>query len=424
MSKEPSFSHLVRDYNEASRRLADASVSIATWLKAGVADLRGCVAGDSDFVAKLDRVEQNISGTSIPAPELTHAAYTLASVAAHLQADPARSNNYWNLMQDLGMFGRAALPTDRPEWRGEDVLPGKTLVVTCADGQGVGDTFQLPGLLREVKKKGFAGIHLEVQPSLLNTLQGLPHTASVFAKGAAFPQHDMHCSLMRLPALLGVKLQDFRADSGYIAVPSIPAEHAAWIAENITDYKGGPVIALAWKGDPKNRLEIEGRGMELHQLEPLLRMPAARFVSLQFGPGSEQVAQLPDELKDKFITMPRSFDPGKEGWGFRDTLAVMAACNAVVSTDTSIIHAAGAVKARGYAMLQHIPEARWCTKPVEDSAKDRPALRIESAWYPSVTQIMQVKEGDWSRPAALVAEAIERAATPRRPLPGSALKAG
>lgn len=77
-------------------------------------------------------------------------------------------------------------------------------------------------------------------------------------------------------------------------------------------------------------------------------------------------------------------------WAFSDTAAIILASDFVCTTDTAIVHLAGALGARCFLFLIHDAEWRWFGEPGP------------SFWYPSVIKCRQEKPGDWSGPIKTV----------------------
>jgi hypothetical protein len=153
-------------------------------------------------------------------------------------------------------------------------------------------------------------------------------------------------------------------------------------------------VGLAWQGNPKVEKLIwaRGRSLPLAALEPLAQLPGVSLLSLQKGPGCEQLAQVP--FADRIVDLGTDLDPGADA--FLDTAAVMASLDLVVSCDTSIVHLAGALGRPVWTALTLSPEWRWLLE------------RNDSPWYPTMRLFRQSTDGDWGA----VVTAIVRALAP------------
>jgi hypothetical protein len=80
-------------------------------------------------------------------------------------------------------------------------------------------------------------------------------------------------------------------------------------------------------------------------------------------------------------TLGSAFDEGADG--FRDSAAVMACCDLVITTDTAIAHLAGATGTPVWLALQYVSEWRWFLG------------RADSPWYRSMRLFRQASQGDW-----------------------------
>jgi hypothetical protein len=124
----------------------------------------------------------------------------------------------------------------------------------------------------------------------------------------------------------------------------------------------------------------------LARFEPLAQVEGVRLVSLQKGPGTEQVpGNFPiHDLSDRLDT-------------FMDTAAVMMNLDLVVTVDSAVAHLAGALGVPVWMLLHFVPDWRWLLE------------RSDSPWYPTMRLFRQTRQGDW-------AEVVQRAAAALRGL--------
>ncbi|MDP2253940.1 MAG: glycosyltransferase family 9 protein, partial [Thiobacillus sp.] len=87
-------------------------------------------------------------------------------------------------------------------------------------------------------------------------------------------------------------------------------------------------------------------------------------------------------------------DWGDEQTDYAETAALMAELDLVVTVDTSIAHAAGALGRPVWIMLQYIADFRWLLD------------RADSPWYPTARLFRQPGIGDWPAVAAEVKAAL------------------
>jgi hypothetical protein len=128
--------------------------------------------------------------------------------------------------------------------------------------------------------------------------------------------------------------------------------------------------------------------MPLAELAPLAQVSGVSLVSLQKGPGSEQLRDV--SFRDRVLDLGSDLDHGPDA--FLDTAAVMAGLDLVISTDTSIAHLAGALARPAWIALPAAAEWRWLLE------------RSDNPWYPTMRLFRQRRRRNWqSVVAALVA---------------------
>ncbi len=90
------------------------------------------------------------------------------------------------------------------------------------------------------------------------------------------------------------------------------------------------------------------------------------FYSLQKGPASREVLTPPEGMR--IINLDNDLKD------FADTAAVMKNLDLVISTDTAVVHLAGALGKPIWTLLHSAPDCRWFLN------------REESPWYPRPRQ--------------------------------------
>src|SRR6185312_17150176 len=113
--------------------------------------------------------------------------------------------------------------------------------------------------------------------------------------------------------------------------------------------------------------------MPLKVLAPLAEIPGVSLVSLQKGPGAEQLHEAP--FRDRILDLGEDLDRGPDA--FLDTAAVMAGLDLIISSDTSIAHLAGALARPVWVALNAAPDWRWLLD------------RADSPWYPTMRLFRQ-----------------------------------
>jgi hypothetical protein len=211
------------------------------------------------------------------------------------------------------------------------------------------------------------------------------------------PVYDYYCLLMSLPHVLRLRGGDLAVDGPYLRAD--PAEAAAW--RDRLAALPGMKVGLAWAGDPRphdpmaSRIDRR-RSVALARLAPILAVPGMTFVSLQKGHESGQAKDWP------------VVDWTAELHDYADTAALMTALDLVISVDTSVVHAAGALGCPVWVLNRFDRCWRWMWD------------RTDSPWYPTMRLFTQPSPGDWDGLATQVAAALAECLTQNAP--GTAIK--
>ncbi|HWE85178.1 MAG TPA: tetratricopeptide repeat protein [Terracidiphilus sp.] len=265
----------------------------------------------------------------------------------------------------------------RPRWQGE-LLDGERVLLHAE--QGLGDTIQFCRYAALVAARGGHPI-LQVQSPVARLLDSLAVVRAGLAQVALLddppPPFDLECPLLSLPAVFGTTLETVPWPGAYLGpssrslVPSFPGSLLS--------------VGLCWSGNPRYKSDAQ-RSVRLGVLLPLLRTPGVRWVSLQKGPAANQIAGLPSDVAVA--------DGASRDSDLADTASMIAGLDAVVTTDTSIAHLAGAMGKPVFLLLSHLSDWRW----MQDSAS--------TPWYPTARLLRQRAPGDWNSVLAIAAEEL------------------
>jgi FkbM family methyltransferase len=269
---------------------------------------------------------------------------------------------------------------EQPRWDGSD-LAGRTILLHPE--QGLGDTLQMVRYLPLVKARG-GRVLFECPKALMRLLAGVPGADQVVPQGSALPPFDVHLSLLSLPAVLGPRLEAIPAQVPYLRAD--PALVETWRKALAT--REGLKVGIGWQGSTRYRKD-HSRSIPLARFGALARIPGVRLISLQKGPGCEQVARVDFRVAD----LGADFD-GPAG-PFMDTAAVMSCLDLVITSDTVIPHLAGALGVPTWVALPTVPDWRWLL-----GCDDSP-------WYPTLRLFRQERPGDWSSVFGRIAVALQ-----------------
>jgi hypothetical protein len=255
----------------------------------------------------------------------------------------------------------------QPQWDGGP-LAGRTILLHAE--QGLGDTLQFIRYVPLVRKRG--GKVIVQCPRMLRRIvaKSITGIEALTVPGETPPPFQVHCPLLSLPRLLGTTLATIPADVPYLKTE--PELVKRWRRE-LAPVEGFKV-GIVWQGSPQHKRD-RFRSVPLTQFAPLAAVEGVRLVSLQKGPGSEQIAMLPEG----FV----AFDAGGKIDDWAETAAVAKNLDLVVTIDTALAHLAGALGVPVWVALPYAPDWRWLLG------------REDSPWYPTMRLFRQTEPRAW-----------------------------
>lgn len=204
----------------------------------------------------------------------------------------------------------------------------------------------------------------------------MPAVARVQTTGDPAPEFDFHLPFGSLPLALKTTLDTLPAQTPYLGAPNGEEGMNA----------STPRIGVCWAGNPDYGND-HNRSIPLSIFEPLLRLPEARFVSLQQKPraGDEAILATVGNID---LT---SVDEEKD---LADTAATINQLDLVITVDTAIAHLAGALNRPVWILLPFYAHWVWMREGGE------------SKWYPSARLFRQPAIGDWRKTIEQVAQEL------------------
>jgi tetratricopeptide (TPR) repeat protein len=277
----------------------------------------------------------------------------------------------WELHERRPVVDRAAASgISAPRLSGLEGIAGSRVLLYAE--QGLGDTLQFCRYAMPLQARG-ARVVLAVQDVLCRLLRSLGTGVDVVGLSEIRGDFDWQCPLLSLPGVFGTTLDTIPSGVPYLKAD--PGAVAAW-RQRLGDQ--GRLIGIRWQGST-GRADA-GRSFSLQHFEPLARIPGVRLISLQKGPGSEQLHELSAHwVRD----LGDDFEPGAPD-AFIDVAAVMQCLDLVITSDTSIAHLAGALGRPTWVALKQVPDWRWLLD------------RDDSPWYPTMRLFRQRRAGDWA----------------------------
>jgi thioredoxin-like negative regulator of GroEL len=295
--------------------------------------------------------------------------------------------------------GRSPRPLPGAPWNGDTSdLAGKTLLLVCE--QGLGDTFQFIRFASTLARHG-ARIVVECQPALRAILESVEGVAEVVPRGRPLPAVQLNARLMSIPHLLKTSVQTIPNHVPYLGTSE--ERIRAW-RDRVPPVKSPTMtrVGIAWQGStsyPSDRL----RSIPLSAFAPLARIASVQLISLQMGPGHEQIAGLRQQVPVFELSPALDDAAGPRGEAFLDTAALMHSLDLIITSDTAVAHLAGAMGRKVWVVLPFASDWRWLRG------------REDSPWYPTMRLFRQSRPGDWTSVFEEVATALCGVALSRSP---------
>ena len=291
----------------------------------------------------------------------------------------------WRTKREKNTVKPHALPKCIP-WSGEGA-PNQINQLLLVTEQGLGDTLQFMRYVNALKQQG-ATVSFCAQPKLHTLIQAsgidpsplTPKQANQVSEGQWIP-------LLSVPRHLEVSPGNPVINEPYIKTTD---ELVAKWADTL-EAEQRPIIGINWQGNPKSeKTGLRGRSIALETFAPIIGGSQISLLSLQKGFGSEQLENC--SFKDRFVSCQ---DQVNDTWDFLETAAIIANCDLVITSDTSVAHLAAGMGKTTWLLLQKVPEWRW-------------GLEGDTTfWYPSMRLFRQKERGNWDEVMERVTEALQ-----------------
>lgn len=258
----------------------------------------------------------------------------------------------------------------KPRWAGTP-LGDRTLLLHAE--QGLGDTLQFIRFASTIRQGG-GNILIEAPSALTRLLATCPGVDRVVTAGEQLPAFDLHAPLMSAPGLLRTTLATLPRQVPYLFADAQMVERWQKRLESLDGFK----VGIAWQGNPHFTGDRE-RSIPLAQFQALARVDGVRLISLQKGPGVEQLAR----LDNRFTVIDYRWESQQAADAFMETAALLKNLDLVVTCDTAMAHLAGALGVPVWVAIPFANDWRWLCD------------REDSPWYPTLRLFRQQQTGDW-----------------------------
>lgn len=279
-----------------------------------------------------------------------------------------------------------------PPWTGEKAKNPEDGLLLYAE-QGMGDALQFVRYGAPVKAEWGGKVYIEVRAPLTRFVKTLEGVDGIVTYGEPLPPGITRClPIMSCPLLLGTTVETVPSATPYLHAE--PYRRSLWrqrLAALPGDFAGRLKVGACWAGMSRASQPVAAsvdarRSTALSAWGPLAAVPGVTWVSLQKGPPAGQINQPPPGMS--IVDWTDELDD------WCDTAALIDCLDVVVTVDTAVAHAAGAMGKPVWLLSRYDGCWRWMGhKPT-------------SPWYPSMRLFHQPKPNDWQTPITQAGEAL------------------
>lgn len=253
-------------------------------------------------------------------------------------------------------------------WDGKANLEGKKIVIYCE--QGFGDMIQFVRFVPKLKELG-ADVYIDTPDPLVSIFSDFAKIRQTYSPDG----YDYHCSILSLPYLLNMKTSDKFMSEPYIFIDE---------KLDMSDYKDTFNIGICWAGNPGHPND-GNRSCHLSNFRELSKIKGVKLFSLQKEVGRRVYANMPSVEIDLIngcedINM---IDMSVLMTDYKETGKIINSLDLIITVDTSLLHLAGAIGKKTYALIAHNPDWRWTSEG------------DKTVWYNSVELFRQKEPQNW-----------------------------
>jgi len=293
----------------------------------------------------------------------------------------------WKTKDYSGSSLKTFVPLCNPTIRGKNIL-------LWAE-QGIGDEIFYAGFLTEAQGK-YSSISLVADIRLHPIFaRSLPKIALLDRSQAKAPESfaaiDFQAPIADLGHLLGLSFDKIKQTRRPFLVAD--QRKTAAFKSNAPFTNGKFVCGLAWSSH--NKRFGDAKSIDLKQLEPILRNPRLDFINLQYGKVDSEIEEVESRFGVK-IHQIKGLDVYND---IDDLLALINACDLVITTSNVTAHLAGSIGKKGCVVVP-FSNGRFWYWHLDD---------VYSFWYPSLRVFYQSDRHNWSATISCVQRWLERA---------------
>ncbi len=265
-----------------------------------------------------------------------------------------------------------------PAWQGED-LTQRTLLIWAE--QGPGDEIMYANMYADAIARAKCCV-IQCSPRLAPVIKRSFPTAVIFDRDLTpdeLAKIDMQTPAASLGEWLRSSRESFPTTAGYLKADAELTEKLR--AKYLADNKEYLLVGIAWRSTNTNG--AAEKSLNLLEWGPILKVPGAIFVNLQYGDTAAERDNASRGFGAPIIHDP-SIDPLKDMDSYA---AQVAAMDLVVSSSNTAVHVAGALGIPTVCMLPRSLDQgrRWYW--LADGNR--------TPWYPSLRLLQQTEPGQW-----------------------------
>ena len=268
-------------------------------------------------------------------------------------------------------------------WNG-GIYPGRTLILFM-EGGGIGDEFITVRWMQDLKNLGFNPVYYTTRPDIYDIFTRCGYDCIMNLDNV--PKDAMWTYAMQVPLWLQVKPEQVRREN-YLHPSQEARAKWAWVKDSKKIR-----IGVRWQGNAKNERDLHRR-VPLDKIMPALQSALqgrdVEYYSLQIGDGSEETVKYPELI-----------DVADQIESYDDTFALLENLDFVVSSCTSVLHAAAIMGTRTLGLIPISAYFTWLSPPTQGREKNT------SIWYgDNLRFFRQTEPKDWTKPLAELTDCL------------------
>lgn len=263
-------------------------------------------------------------------------------------------------------------------------FPGKTLILFM-EGGGIGDEFITIRWMDKLKEMGFRPVYYTLRKDLMEIFNRCGYETIMDLDN--IPEDAMWTYAMQVPLWLQVTEEEVLKER-YLSPSEEAREKWAFVKKS-----KAIKIGVRWQGNAKNERDLHRQvpldGM-MNMIKSAFPGKDVEIYSLQIGDGVELAEKYP-ELIDHTDAI-HSYD---------DTFALVENLDLVITSCTSVLHAAAIMGTKTYGLIPISAYFTWLSPPLLGRSQ------YSSIWYGDNLKVFkQIKPKNWDLPLEQMKEEI------------------